>query len=359
MKVIISGGGTGGHIFPAIAIANTLKSMLEVEILFVGAVGRMEMEKVPQAGFEIKGLNIAGIQRSFSFSAIKKNLLFPFKLISSLLEAKRIVKNFKPDVVVGVGGYASGPVLWAAQQQGIPTLIQEQNSYAGITNKLLARKAHKICVAYEGMEKYFPEHKIIVTGNPVRKDILQTEFVKLAGCVHFKLNPELKTILVIGGSLGARTINEAIENDIEKLKKSGYQLIWQTGKNFSTQIQNPKFNILPFIKEMHWAYACADVVISRAGALSISELALVGKPAILVPSPNVSEDHQTKNAMALVQKNAAIMVKDTDAKNHLVDKVLELMSNLEQSNELANNILKFGKPNASELIANEVISLSN
>ncbi|TAF73044.1 MAG: undecaprenyldiphospho-muramoylpentapeptide beta-N-acetylglucosaminyltransferase [Bacteroidetes bacterium] len=358
MKIIISGGGTGGHIFPAIAIANSLKALQNVEILFVGANGRMEMEKVPQAGFVIKGLNIAGIQRSFSFSSIKKNLLFPFKLISSLLEAKKIVKDFKPNIVVGVGGYASGPVLWAAQNQGIPTLIQEQNSFAGITNKLLARRASKICVAYQGMEKYFPKEKIIITGNPVRKDILETEFVKLAGCVHFKLNPELKTILVIGGSLGAKTINEAIENDTEKLKKSGVQLIWQTGKNFNTSIQNPKFNILPFIKEMHWAYACADVVISRAGALSISELALVGKPAILVPSPNVSEDHQTKNALALVEINAAIMVKDSDAKAHLVDTVLTLLTNIDQCNMLKNNILQMGKPQAAEQIAKEIFDLT-
>ncbi len=357
MKIIISGGGTGGHIFPAIAIANSLKSKLSAEILFVGANGRMEMEKVPQAGYPIKGLNIAGIQRSLSLEAIKKNLLFPFKLISSLSEAKNIVKNFKPDVVIGVGGYASGPILWAAQNLRIPTLIQEQNSYAGLTNKLLARRANKICVAYEGMEKYFPKDKIVITGNPVRKDILDADLVKLAGCVHFKINPQLKTILVIGGSLGAKTINEAIENDIEKLKNSGFQLIWQTGKNFNTSIQFPKFNILPFIKEMHWAYACADVVISRAGALSISELALVGKPAILVPSPNVSEDHQTKNAMALVEKNAALLVKDSNAKTELVDKILALIAQEDLCNSLKNNILKMGKPNASDEIANHILDL--
>lgn len=360
MKIIISGGGTGGHIFPAIAIANSLKAKYaDINILFVGALGRMEMEKVPQAGYDIKGLNIAGIQRSFSYNSIKKNILFPFKLIQSLIEAKNIIKNFNPDVVVGVGGYASAPVLWAAQNKNIPTLIQEQNSYAGFTNKILARKAKKICVAYRGMEKYFLLEKLVLTGNPVRKDILEADFVKLAGCVHFKLNPQIKTILVIGGSLGAKSINEALEKDIEKIIKSGYQLIWQTGKNFKTNLQNTKFFITPFVKEMHWAYACADIVVSRAGALSISELALVGKPAILVPSPNVAEDHQTKNALALVEKNAAIMIKDIHAFEDLVDTALNLITNSEICNQLKTNILLFGKPNASDEIANEILRLAN
>jgi UDP-N-acetylglucosamine--N-acetylmuramyl-(pentapeptide) pyrophosphoryl-undecaprenol N-acetylglucosamine transferase len=360
MKIIISGGGTGGHIFPAIAIANQIKSIhSNAEILFVGAEGRMEMEKVPQSGYPIIGLNVAGIQRSFSTSAIIKNLKFPFKLISSLLQASKIVKDFKPDVVVGVGGYASGPVLWAAQNNGVPTLIQEQNSYAGVTNKLLAKRAKKICVAYDGMEKYFPDDKIIITGNPVRKDILDADLVKLAGCVHFKLNPDKKTILVVGGSLGARTINEAIEKGIEKIKQSGYQLIWQTGKTYKVppEIQQSTFRIQNFIKEMHWAYACADVVISRAGALSISELCLVGKPAILVPSPNVSEDHQTKNAMALVNKKAALLVKDSEAKSLLVDKTLDLLANLVLCNDLKQNIKQLGKPQAAIQIADEVLKL--
>ena len=359
-KIIISGGGTGGHIFPAIAIANQLKTLLpEVEILFVGANGRMEMEKVPQAGYKIIGLNVAGIQRSFSPSNIIKNLKFPFKLIDSLLEANKIVKDFKPNVVIGVGGYASGPVLWAAQNMGIPTLIQEQNGYAGVTNKLLAKRAKKICVAYEGMEKYFPKDKIIITGNPVRKDILDTDLVKLAGCTFFKLDPNKKTILVIGGSLGARTINEAIASGIDKIKQSGYQLIWQTGKNYLLPegIQHSTPKIQHFIKEMHWAYACADVVVSRAGALSISELCLVGKPVILVPSPNVSEDHQTKNAMALVNKKAAWLVCDAEAKSLLVDKTLELITNLETCSELASNIKQLGKPNAADEIAKEIIKL--
>lgn len=361
IKIIISGGGTGGHIFPAIAIANQLKVLMpEVEILFVGANGRMEMEKVPQAGYRIVGLNVAGLQRSFYISNIIKNLKFPFKLIGSLLEAKRIVKDFKPNIVIGVGGYASGPVLWAAQNSEIPTLIQEQNSYAGITNKLLARRATKICVAYEGMEKYFPKEKIIVTGNPVRKDILDTHLVKLAGCTFFKLNPQKKTILVLGGSLGARTINEAVQEGIEKIKQSGYQLIWQTGKSYEAPRsfgEGLGVRLYPFIKEMHWAYACADIIVSRAGALSISELCLVDKPVILVPSPNVSEDHQTKNAMALMHKNAAIMIRDSDAKILLVDKALELISNLETCNNLAANIRQLGKPNAADEIAKEIIKL--
>jgi len=358
IKIIISGGGTGGHIFPAIAIANSLKAALpDVEILFVGANGRMEMEKVPQAGYQIVGLNIAGIQRSLSLPNIIKNLKFPFKLIGSLRDAYKIVKDFKPQVVIGVGGYASGPVLWAAQNMGIPTLIQEQNSYAGVTNKLLARRAKKICVAYDGMEKYFPHEKIIVTGNPVRKDILDTNLVKLAGCTFFKLDPNKKTILVIGGSLGARTINQAIEAGIDKIKQSGFQLIWQTGKTPLSFGEGLGVRLYPFIKEMHWAYACADIVISRAGALSISELCLVGKPAILVPSPNVSEDHQTKNAMALVNKNAALMIRDADAKSLLVDKALDLIVNLESCNELNANIVQLGRPNAANEIANEVIKL--
>jgi UDP-N-acetylglucosamine--N-acetylmuramyl-(pentapeptide) pyrophosphoryl-undecaprenol N-acetylglucosamine transferase len=357
-KVIISGGGTGGHIFPAIAIANSLKAAVpDIEILFVGANGRMEMEKVPQAGYKIVGLNIAGFQRSFSVENILKNLKFPFKLIDSLLAARKIVKDFAPNAVVGVGGYASGPILRAAQSLGIPTLIQEQNSYAGLTNKLLARGAKKICVAYEGMEKYFPKDKIVVTGNPVRKDILDTDLVKMAGCIFFKLDSTKKTILVIGGSLGARSINEAIDQDLNRIKEAGCQLIWQTGKNYKTPFLWGGAWGGPFIKEMHWAYSCADIVISRAGALSISELCLVGKPSILVPSPNVAEDHQTKNAMALVKTNAALMVKDTEAKTSLVAQAIELLNDQEKCDKLKENIKKFGRPNASDEIANEVLKL--
>lgn len=361
MKIIISGGGTGGHIFPAIAIANEIKNIRpDAEILFVGALGRMEMEKVPQNGYKIIGLPVAGFQRSFSLDSIKKNLLFPFKLVQSLLRANKIIKEFNPNVVIGTGGYASGPVLKAAQKAGIPTLIQEQNSYAGVTNKLLAKKAAKICVAYEGMEKYFPAEKLLYTGNPVRKDIQDAELLKLPGCTHFKLYPDVKTILVIGGSLGARTINKAIENGLQKLADAGLQLIWQTGKNYtvtSPAAQNKLFRIQPFIYEMHWAYGCADVVISRAGALSISELCLVGKPAILVPSPNVAEDHQTQNAMALGKKDAAIVVADADAESKLVDTVLALVNDSEKIAAFRANIKALGKPQAAKTIAEEVMKL--
>ncbi|MFN0050220.1 MAG: undecaprenyldiphospho-muramoylpentapeptide beta-N-acetylglucosaminyltransferase [Cytophagales bacterium] len=360
LKIIISGGGTGGHIFPAIAIANELKLRNpETEILFVGAEGRMEMEKVPQAGYKIIGLNVAGIQRQLNLKNIIKNLQFPFKLIDSLVQARKIIKEFKPNVVIGVGGYASGPILWAAQGKKIPTLIQEQNSFAGITNKILGKKANKICIAYEDVAQYFPKEKIVLTGNPVRKDILHADLLRLPAMLNFKLSAEKKTILVIGGSLGARTINQAIENDINKLIDSGYQLVWQTGKNFdSTKIKyNGSFFVSPFIKEMHWAYAAADVIISRAGALSVSELCIIGKPVILVPSPNVSEDHQTKNAMALVNKDAAILVKDADAKGTLVDKVLELLKDESQCDKLSANIKMLEKPKATEEIVDEVLKM--
>ena len=364
LKIIISGGGTGGHIFPAIAIANAVKEKdPQAEILFVGANGRMEMEKVPQAGYQIKGLNIAGIQRSFSLGAILKNLSFPFKLINSVNEASNIIQAFKPDVVVGVGGYASGPVLWSAQKKGIPTLIQEQNGYAGITNKLLAKRAGKICVAYEGLEKYFPKDKIVFTGNPVRKDILDADLVRLPALLHYKFSQDKKTILVIGGSLGARTINESIAAGLKKIEEKGYQLIWQTGKtyfeNHNSQFGslNSSFVVRPFIKEMHWAYAAADVVISRAGALSISELCLVGKPAILVPSPNVAEDHQTKNAKALLAKNAALMVDDKDARDILVETALQLIEDEQKCFQLKNNIKQLGRPNAAAQIAQEIFNI--
>ncbi len=358
MKIIISGGGTGGHIFPAIAIANQIKFRIpEVDILFVGAEARMEMEKVPQAGYEIIGLNVAGIQRQLNFKNIFKNLQFPFKLINSLLHAKKIIKNFKPDVVIGVGGYASGPILWCAQAKKIPTLIQEQNSFAGITNKLLGKKASKICIAYEDVAQYFPKEKIVLTGNPVRKDILDTEYLRLPALTFFKLHPNKKTILVIGGSLGARTINLSIEKDIQKIIEADYQLIWQTGKNFTTQIQHSAVKIHNFISEMHWAYAAADIIISRAGALSVSELCIIGKPAILVPSPNVSEDHQTKNAMALVHKNAAILVKDNEASEKLVNTALNLLRDAEKCRNLTINLKQLAKPKATEEIVDEILKL--
>ncbi|MBY0424517.1 MAG: undecaprenyldiphospho-muramoylpentapeptide beta-N-acetylglucosaminyltransferase [Cytophagales bacterium] len=366
-RIIISGGGTGGHIYPAVAIANYLKEHLDdPEILFVGAKDRMEMEKVPKAGYKIVGLDIAGLQRRLTY----KNLLLPFKLIKSLLEARKIIKEFNPDIAIGVGGYASGPLLFVASSMGKPCLIQEQNSYAGITNKLLANRVRKICVAYTGMDKYFPKNKLVLTGNPVRKDIVNADLLKLPGSVHFKLSTERKTILVIGGSLGARTINESIADGMEKLQAGGYQLIWQTGKSFfpkATELYKTKpmsngwgdFKIHEFIYEMNLAYGAADVIISRAGALSISELCLVGKPVILVPSPNVSEDHQTKNAMALVSKNAAILVKDVEAKEKLIDTVIDLLNDEERQNQLKKNILALAKPHATEQIGKEIVEILN
>jgi UDP-N-acetylglucosamine--N-acetylmuramyl-(pentapeptide) pyrophosphoryl-undecaprenol N-acetylglucosamine transferase len=331
----------------------------QTEILFVGALGKMEMEKVPKAGYKIVGLPIAGIQRRLT----TKNLLFPFKLFNSLNQAKKIVREFKPNAAVGVGGYASGPLLWAATSAGVPALIQEQNSYAGLTNKWLAKRVNRICVAYEGMEKFFPADRIIFTGNPVRQDIVTDETKKAEGLAFFGLNPNKKTILVIGGSLGARTINESIAGSVEKLAQAGVQVVWQTGKGFyeqalEVQKQNAEtIKAYDFINRMDLAYAVADVVVSRAGALSVSELCLIGKASILVPSPNVSEDHQTKNAMALVNKNAAILVKDTEARGVLVDKALELLGDESRKATLSANIKKLAKPDAAKVIANEVINL--
>lgn len=362
-KIIISGGGTGGHIFPAVAIADAIKAKVpDAEILFVGANGRMEMEKVPAAGYKIVGLNIAGLQRKFTFS----NFLLPFKVLSSVLKSRRIIKDFKPNLAIGVGGYASGPLLQMAQWQGIPTLIQEQNGFAGKTNKALAQKADKICVAYEGMERFFPKSKIVITGNPVRKAIKESILPKLAGALHYKMAEERKTVLVIGGSLGARTINESIAEGLDKLKRANIQLIWQTGKTFYPQAREltlqqgngwgePKS--FDFIASMNLAYAAADVVISRAGALSVSELCCLGKAAILVPSPNVAEDHQTQNAMALVKKDAAVMVKDAEAKEKLVDTLIELFNNENKINTLRQNIRQLAKPNADEEIAEIALEL--
>jgi UDP-N-acetylglucosamine--N-acetylmuramyl-(pentapeptide) pyrophosphoryl-undecaprenol N-acetylglucosamine transferase len=362
LKVIISGGGTGGHIFPAIAIANALKQKLneKVDILFVGAEGRMEMEKVPAAGYKIVGLWISGLNRSLSL----KNLAFPFKLLASLWKANKIIKNFKPDVVVGVGGYASGPILAIASMRSVPTLIQEQNSYAGITNKILGKRVNKVCVAYDGMEKFFPKEKIVLTGNPVRQDILQLEGKRERGLEHFKLSGDKKTVLVIGGSLGARTINESIEKSLELFKQNDVQLIWQTGKNFfpkavdavgKTDIESLK--PFDFIQKMDLAYAVSDVVISRAGASSVSELCLVRKPAILVPSPNVAEDHQTKNAMALATHHAAIIIKDVDAEKLLVSETIDLIKSDERQEKLSANIHKLAFRDSAGVIASEVINL--
>jgi UDP-N-acetylglucosamine--N-acetylmuramyl-(pentapeptide) pyrophosphoryl-undecaprenol N-acetylglucosamine transferase len=357
LKVIISGGGTGGHIYPAIAVAQALQKRLnnQVEFLFVGASDRMEMEKVPKAGYPIVGLWISGLQRSLS----TKNLLFPFKVISSVFKSLGILKSFKPDVAIGFGGYASGAMLYASTMKKIPSLIHEQNSYAGITNKILKDRVNTICVAYDGMDRFFPSNKIIKTGNPIRQDLLDISGKRVEALSFFKLDASKKTILIIGGSLGARTINESIFEGIDKLKEANVNVIWQTGKNFSKaeSVQHSTFKIQQFIYEMDLAYAAADVVISRAGALSIAELAQVKKPVILVPSPNVSEDHQTKNAMALVDKQAAILVKDIDAKSKLIDELLALIKDEQKQNDLINNISRFAIPDAAERIVDEVLAI--
>lgn len=363
MKVIISGGGTGGHIFPAISIANALKEIdPTIEILFVGAKGKMEMEKVPAAGYNIVGLPVAGFHRKINLRNICRNLLFPFRLISSMLKADKIIKKFNPDAVVGVGGYASGPVLRRASKMGIPCLIQEQNSYPGITNKLLAQKAKKICVAYPDMDRFFPAKKIITTGNPVRQSLLvQTSREEAAK--FFGLKSDKPVILVIGGSLGARSINNGISQTVGDLNPD-VQLLWQTGKFYYNDIAKlletlhiDNVRAFDFIKRMDLAFGLADIVISRAGASSISELALLGKASILVPSPNVSEDHQTKNAMALVKKEAAIMVKDANTSQLLAEAQL-VLTNKDQLAKLSKNIKNFAKPNAASDIAKEVISLA-
>lgn len=361
-RIILSGGGTGGHIFPAIAIANEIKKLApNAEILFVGALGKMEMEKVPAAGYKIIGVPIAGLQRKFTLS----NLKLPFLIIRSLLKTRKIVSDFQPDVVVGTGGYASGPVLKAATAKGIPALLQEQNSYAGITNKILAKKASKICVAYDGMEKFFPKEKIILTGNPVRQDIANVKQKKAEALEYFKLNPGKKVILVIGGSLGARTINESIGAGLEQLVNNNIQLIWQTGKGYAetAKQQTEKYKdqhiyAMDFISRMDLAYAAADIVISRAGASSVSELCNIGMPCILVPSPNVAEDHQTKNAMALVNKQAAILVKDNEAQEQLITTAVRLIRDEQQQVVLTNNISRMAFLHSANVIATEVLKLA-
>jgi UDP-N-acetylglucosamine--N-acetylmuramyl-(pentapeptide) pyrophosphoryl-undecaprenol N-acetylglucosamine transferase len=360
-KIIISGGGTGGHIFPAIAIANALKTKFpNVDILFVGAEGKMEMEKVPAAGYKIIGLPIMGLQRRLTL----ENLKFPFMLLKSMRMAKRILNEFQPNVVVGVGGYASGPLLKAATKMKIPALIQEQNSYPGITNKMLAGKVQKICVAYQGMEKFFPKDKIVLTGNPVRQDIKNLEAKRERAIEHFELDKNKKTILVIGGSLGAKTINESIDAGLEKIVDKNMQLLWQTGKWYAGKaakavepFQDKHIKTMPFIAKMDYAYAVADLVISRAGASSISELCIAAKATVFVPSPNVAEDHQTKNAMALVNQNAALLVKDMEAKNKLVPQVLEVLDDELLLTKLRRNISKMAFNDSAEIIADEVIKL--
>ncbi len=363
LRVIISGGGTGGHIFPAVSIANAVKAMRpDAKILFVGALGRMEMQRVPAAGYEIKGLPICGFDRK----NLLKNVKVLYKIWKSQRMAKKIIKDFRPQVAVGVGGYASGPTLNQAAAMGIPCLIQEQNSYAGVTNKLLAKKAEKICVAYEGMERFFPAEKIILTGNPVRQALLDTTISREDAIRSFGLDAEKKTILLVGGSLGARTINESMLRHLDLIKESGLQFIWQTGKYYSAEIADrmkgqdlPNLKVTDFITDMGAAYRAADLVISRAGASSISEFCLIGKPVILVPSPNVAEDHQTKNALALSTRDAAIYIKDADAPDSLIQTAIETVNDDAKLKSLSENVLKLALPDSANIIAKEVINLAN
>jgi UDP-N-acetylglucosamine--N-acetylmuramyl-(pentapeptide) pyrophosphoryl-undecaprenol N-acetylglucosamine transferase len=363
LRIIISGGGTGGHIFPAVSIANAIKLLRsDVKILFVGALGRMEMQRVPAAGYDIKGLPICGFNRK----NMMKNFVVLFKIWKSQRMAKNIIRNFQPMAAVGVGGYASGPTINEAANMNIPILIQEQNSYAGVTNKLLAKKAAKICVAYDGMQRFFPADKIIMTGNPVRQNLLGNKVSREDAIKNFGLDPCKKTILIIGGSLGARTINESILNHIDMIESSGVQYIWQTGKYYNEEIMEtltkyknlPMLHVTDFISDMGSAYAAADLVISRAGAGSISEFCLLGKPVILVPSPNVAEDHQTKNALALVEKQAALYVKDSEAIENLLKIANYTVNDADQLKSLSHNILKMALPDSAEIIAKEVIKLA-
>lgn len=362
-KIIISGGGTGGHVFPAISIANALKlKRQELDILFVGAEGKMEMKKVPEAGYAIEGLPVTGLHRGLSF----KNIVFIIKLFRSLFIAKKIINRFQPSVVIGVGGYASAPVLWCASKKGIPTLIQEQNSFAGITNKILGKKAEKICVAYKNMDKYFPENKIIFTGNPVRQDLEKLENKKKEALKYFGLENKPEIVLVLGGSGGARTINESIMTGLSRIKNEDVCIIWQTGEFYHKKAEEAMLlsgvgnvKLFPFINRMDLAYSVADVIVSRAGAGTISELYLVGKPVILVPSPNVAEDHQTKNALVLVKNRAAIMVKDSETGETLLNAVLELSADKKKKELLSLNIKKMTVRNSADLIADEVLKLMN
>ena len=362
LRVIISGGGTGGHIFPAVSIANAIKALRpEAKILFVGALGRMEMQRVPAAGYEIKGLPIQGFDRK----NLLKNIKVLYKIWKSQRMAKKIITEFRPQVAVGVGGYASGPTLNMAAAKGIPCLLQEQNSYAGVTNKLLAKKAAKICVAYEGMERFFPAEKIMMTGNPVRQQLLDTTISHEDAVRSFGFDPTKKTVLIVGGSLGARTLNESVLQHLDDIRESGVQFIWQTGKYYSAEISErmkgqdvPNLTITDFISDMGAAYKAADLVVSRAGAGSISEFCLLGKPVILVPSPNVAEDHQTKNAMALVNKQAALYVKDGEAAKILLPLAIDTAKDDAKLQSLHENILKMALPNSAEIIAKEVIKLS-
>ena len=364
LRIIISGGGTGGHIFPAISIANAIKAKRpDAKILFVGALGKMEMQRVPAAGYEIKGLPICGFDRKH----LLKNVVVLFKIWKSERMAKRIIKNFKPMAAVGVGGFASGPTLNMCAAKGIPCLIQEQNSYAGVTNKLLAKKATKICVAYDNMERFFPKDKIVMTGNPVRQNVLNVKLTRQEARKAFGLDPDKKTILLVGGSLGARTVNESVRQHFDTVKANlDIQFIWQTGKYYNEEMKQaldaygplPNLKQMDFIADMGVAYKASDLVISRAGASSISEFCLIGKPVILVPSPNVAEDHQTKNAMALVNKNAAVYVKDSEAPDVLLKQAISIVRDDKQLASLAQNIAKLGLKDSADIIADEVIKLA-
>ena len=357
-KFILSGGGTGGHIYPAVAIANELKSRFsDCEILFVGAQDKMEMQKVPQAGYAIEGLWIAGLQRKLTL----QNMMFPFKLMSSLWKSRKIIKKFKPDAVIGTGGFASGPLLQVANSNNIPTVIQEQNSYPGITNKILSKKANAICVAYENLERFFPKDKIVFTGNPVRQDLLDSDSKTQEGISYFKLDANKKTLLILGGSLGARRVNQLIEKELDFLLATGVQVFWQCGKLYFEEYK--KYNdqqnvqVVSFIDRMDLIYAAADFVISRAGASSVSELCLVGKPTIFIPSPNVAEDHQTKNAKAIVDKKGAILVKENELDDQFENTFSDLISNENLQKELSQNIKSLAKPNATKDIVEEIIKL--
>jgi UDP-N-acetylglucosamine--N-acetylmuramyl-(pentapeptide) pyrophosphoryl-undecaprenol N-acetylglucosamine transferase len=356
-KFILSGGGTGGHIYPAIAIANELKSRFpDAEFLFVGAQDKMEMQKVPQAGYAIKGLWIAGLQRKLTL----QNAMFPFKLISSLWKARKIIKQFKPDVVIGTGGFASGPLLKMANTMGVPTVIQEQNSYPGITNKLLSKKAKAICVAYENLERFFPKEKMILTGNPVRQDLIGVESKRAEAIEFYNLDSNKKTLLVLGGSLGARRVNQLIEKELENILSQDVQVIWQCGKLYFEDYK--KYNkknvqVLAFIERMDLVYASADIVISRAGASSVSELCIVGKPVIFIPSPNVAEDHQTKNAQAIVDKKGAILLKESDLESQFRIVFEALLKDQGKQNSLSENIKQLAMPEATKDIVNEIVKL--
>ena len=361
LRIIVSGGGTGGHIFPAVSIANAIKAKHpEAKILFVGAEGRMEMQRVPAAGYEIKGLPIKGFNRAH----LLKNISVLWDLVKSLRLARKIIKEFKPQVAVGVGGYASGATLYECSKMGIPCLIQEQNSYAGVTNKILRNRVQKICVAYDGMDRFFPADKIIKTGNPVRQNVLNSPLSKEEARKQFGLEPDKKTILIVGGSLGARTMNESVQQHLDLVKESGIQFIWQTGKYYNAKIMDfmkgkelPNLKILDFVSDMGTAYKAADLVISRAGASSISEFQLIGKPVILVPSPNVAEDHQRKNAMALVNRHAALYVEDAEAPDKLLKLAIETVNNDDELKALSENVKKMGLKNSADVIADEVLKL--